>query len=268
MSQTSGPARIAAIHYYPVKGLSAQSLPAVTLAPGMGLPHDRRFAILHGASSYDPEDPVWRPKTNYLTLMRDEKLATLEARYDPETCMLVLNRAGKPVARGRIDTATGRLLIDQFLAAYMKGSAAPGPYKLIDSPPPAAGTPHGHMFSDIQDRAVSLINLASVHDLERVTQRPVNPLRFRGNLHLEGLEPWAEAAWVGRRVRVGTALLEVFKTITRCAATEVDPETGERDLPVVKSLQRGFGHVTCGIYARVLAGGTVTVGDTIGPVEA
>ena len=249
--------RIAAIHRFPVKGLSAQELPAVELAQGQGLPHDRRFAILHGATGFDPAEPSWKPKTNFLMLLRDEKLATLETSFDADSCQLTICRGGRPVARGRIDTPTGRMLIEQFLAAYMAGAAAPGPYKIAEAP--------GHMFSDIQEKAVSLINLASVKDLERVTHAPVDPRRFRGNLLLEGLEPWAENGWVGRRITVGGAELEVFKTITRCAATEVDPVTGERDMNVLKALKSGFGHVVCGVYARVLTGGRVAAGDELIP---
>lgn len=246
---------IAGIQYFPVKSLSAQPLDRVELAVGEGLPHDRRFAITHGASAFDPAEPAWKPKTNFLALVRDERLATLESTYDPATTSLVLYRAGKPVARGQIGTPTGRLLIDQFLAAYMSGAAVPGPYKIVEA--------SGHAFTDIPDRAVSIINLASVRDLERVTKAPVDPLRFRGNLHLKGLAPWAEMGWVGRRLRIGGATLEVFKTITRCAATEVNPATGERDMPVLKALKTGFDHVVCGVYARVVDPGTVAVGDGV-----
>ncbi|WP_114395879.1 MOSC domain-containing protein [Oleisolibacter albus] len=244
---------IAAIHYFPVKGLSHQPLTRVALVAGETLPQDRRFAILHRASGFDAAEPAWKPKSNFLMLQRDEKLATLEARYDADSCTLVLLRAGKPVARGRIDTPTGRLLIDQFLSAYMHGSAAPGPYKLVEW--------QGHAFTDIPDKAVSLINLGSVKDLERVTTAPVDPVRFRGNLLLDGLEPWAEMQWVGRRLRIGGAELEVFKTITRCAAIEVNPASGERDMALIKALKSGFGHVVCGVYARVVTAGEVAVGD-------
>jgi uncharacterized protein YcbX len=243
------------IHYYPVKGLTAQTLDHVTLTPGGCLPHDRRFAILHRATQFDPLEPAWKPKTNFLVLLRDEKLATLQAVFDPATCMLVLNRNGKRVAGGRIDTATGRLLIDQFLSAYMKDAAVPGPYKIVESP--------GHNFTDIPDKAVSLLNLASVKDIGRVTQRPVDPLRFRANLHLAGLEPWAEMAWVDKRIAIGDTVLSVFKTTTRCAAVEVNPATGERDMALLKALKGGFDHVVCGVYARVEQGGEIKPGDAV-----
>lgn len=246
---------IDAIHYYPVKGLTAQRLDQTQLTAGECLPQDRRFAILHRATHFDPANPVWKPKTNFLALVRDEKLATLDAVYDPQTCLLVLHRNGKPVARGQIDTPTGRLLIDQFLSAYMDGGSAPGPYKLVESP--------GHHFTDIPDKAVSLINLASVQDIERVAKAPVDPLRLRGNLHLAGLPAWAEMGWVGRRLAVGEAELEIFKTTTRCAAIEVNPGTGERDLALLKALKTGFNHAVCGIYARVVKDGPIRQGDTV-----
>ena len=53
--------------------------------------------------------------------------------------------------------------------------------------------------------------------------------RFRGNVWLDGLEPWAEFDLVGRDIRVGAATLRVRERITRCKATTVNPETGRID---------------------------------------
>jgi uncharacterized protein YcbX len=50
----------------------------------------------------------------------------------------------------------------------------------------------------------------------------------------------------------------------RCAATEVDPVTGIRDLPVPKTLLQNFEHVDCGVYAEVISGGDIAEGDRIG----
>jgi uncharacterized protein YcbX len=213
---------------------------------------------MHGASTFDPAAPEWKPKTNFLMLMRDERLAALETEFDPDSCTLTVRRQGRTVTRGRIDTPIGRTLIAQFLDAYM-GEAVPGPMRLVEVP--------GHMFSDIAEKAVSLINAASARDIERVARVPVDPRRFRGNLLIEGLEPWAEAHWVGRQLAVGGVRLEVFKTITRCAATEVNPATAERDLNVPKVLRAGFGHIECGIYARVVGAGRIAVGDEIRPLD-
>lgn len=105
-------ARVEQILIYPVKGLSPQSLPEVVLSRGEGLPHDRRFALTHGASGFDPATPGWRPKSNFLMLAKHEKLATLETEFDPDTGVLTIRRRGRQVARGQITSATGRTVIE------------------------------------------------------------------------------------------------------------------------------------------------------------
>ena len=63
---------------------------------------------------------------------------------------------------------------------------------------------------------------------------------------------------IGARAR-----LKIVKRIVRCAATEVDPDTGIRDLPIPQTLLQAFGHNDCGIYGEVIAGGPIAVGDYV-----
>ncbi len=249
------PITIADIRRYPVKGLSAEALASVVLEAGGGVAEDRRFALAHTPVDFDPDAPRWLPKTRFLMLMRNERLAALDTRFDADTGMLTVSRGGNEVVRGRITEPVGRAVIEDFFAAYMGAEARAKP-RLLEAPP-------GHMFSDHPARVVSLINLASVRDLERVVGAPVDPVRFRANLYFEGLDPWAEFAWVDTDIAVGAARLRVTARIPRCAATNVDPATGARDMNIPKALQRGFGHVDLGLYASVTVGGPVSVGDEI-----
>jgi uncharacterized protein YcbX len=91
----------------------------------------------------------------------------------------------------------------------------------------------------------------------------VHPLRFRANLYLDGWPAWHEADLVGERLAIGEARLRVVKRITRCAATNVDPDTAARDLEIPETLMRQLGHNECGIYAEVVVGGEIAVGDKI-----
>lgn len=242
------------VYRYPVKGLSAEPLAAADLEPGRSLPHDRRFAVAHGASRFDPSHPVWQDKRQFLTLMTHERLAELDTAFDDSSGVLTIRRHGKQVARGNITTPMGRDLINQFLAAFM-AERAPGPPRLVEG--------SGISFSDTREQLISLINLASLADLERVTRQPVDPLRFRGNLYLSQAEPWAEHDWVGAELIAGTARLKVLEPIERCAATTVNPHTAERDMNIPKALMSGFGHTECGVYAEVLAAGRVSPGDPL-----
>lgn len=240
---------------YPVKGLSAQSVDTVRLEADLGIPHDRRFALAHPSARFEPSEPKWLPKTNFLMLMRDERLAALETGFDDVTGFLTVSRNGRQVARGDITTVVGRAVIEDFFAAYMKRETTGKP-RLLESP-------SGHMFSDHKNRVLSLINLASLKDLERVTGTPLDPVRFRPNLIVDGAGPWTEFEWLDREIAIGDARLEVTARIDRCAATNVDPATAERDMNIPKALQRGFGHVDMGIYAKVTTAGEIAIGDEL-----
>ncbi len=250
------PITVDAIYRYPVKGLSAQKLDHVPVKPGEMLPFDRAYALALAATSFDPAHPQHMSKTNFLMLMRDEKLAALEASFEPDTQTLTVVRQGRRLARGRLDDAMGRAVIEQFFAAYM-GDVARGQPRIVAAP--------GHNFSDVNAKVLSIVNLNSVKDLERVTGSPVHPLRFRANIYVAGAAAWAENAWPGKEIAIGKVRLSVMKRIQRCAATHVNPETAERDMKVVPALQRGFGHADMGIYGRVLNPGEIARGDELTP---
>jgi uncharacterized protein len=242
------------LYRYPVKGLTPEPLHQVMLTAGATLPYDRAFAIQNGPGRFDPAAPRHLPKITYLMLMRDERLASLAVHFDDATQRLTIHRDGQQVAQGDLSTATGRQLIEQFMAAYMADSLRGAP-KVV-----AAA---GHSFSDVAAKCVHIINLASVRDLARIVGRPVDPLRFRANLYIDGLEPWAEFKWLDKTLKIGGVRLDVFDRTERCAATNVDPVTAKRDLAIPEALRRSFGHSDCGVYAKVAVGGTLTVGDQI-----
>jgi uncharacterized protein YcbX len=123
----------------------------------------------------------------------------------------------------------------------------------------------GFSFSDVARKVVSIINLASVAAVENAVGRPVNPLRFRGNVYVTGWPAWHEFELVGREIALGeSARLKIIKPIVRCAATNVDPDTGMRDLSIPDTLMRSFGHADCGVYAEVVEAGDIALGDDLG----
>lgn len=247
-------ARIEAIYRYPVKGLSPQRLDRVVLAPGATLPADRLYAIENGPIGFDPAAPKYFPKVSFLMLMRNERLAALRTGYDEASHTLTIEWEGREAACGDLRTKDGRLAIEAFFRRFM-------PHELRGPPKVLFG--EGHSFSDVAKKVVSIINLASVAEVEGMAGAPVNPLRFRGNLYVAGWPAWHEFDLVGRDFAVGQVRLKGVKRIVRCAATEVDPDTGIRDVPVPRTLVDNFGHADCGIYAEVIVGGEIAAGDAI-----
>jgi hypothetical protein len=247
-----GEAKVSALYRYPVKGLSPEPLESVSLRAGETAPFDRAYAVENGPGRFDPEHPAHLPKINFLMLMRNERLATLQSRFDDASETLTILRAGRQVAKGDLRTPIGRKMIEQFLAAYMQEELRGAP-RVVSAP--------GHSFSDVAAKCLHVVNLASLRELERAVGRPVDALRFRPNLVLAGETPWEEFGWTGKILRIGGVKLEIFKRTERCAATNVDPATGQRDMAIPAVLQRTWGHNDFGIYARVMTDGTIAVGD-------
>jgi uncharacterized protein YcbX len=245
---------IASLYRYPVKGLSPERLYAADLNQNAYFPGDRLFAIENGASGFDPGKPEHQPKIKFLMLMRNESLARLSTRYEEATGALVVREGDREVARGDLATREGRLAIEAFFRRFMPAE--------LRGAPKVLAAPDGFRFTDSRRGFVSLINLASVRALEAVMGAPVDPLRFRGNIYFEGLEPWAELDLVGRTLAAESGLrLKILKRIERCAATNVDPASGQRDLQIPKALMQAYGHCDCGIYAEVVSGGVLKPGS-------
>lgn len=248
-------ATIEAIYRYPIKGLSAESLPGASLARGETVPGDRLYAIENGPSGFDPAAPTYLSKQHFLMLMRNERLAALRTVFDQQSHVLAIMRDGRDAAHGNLQTAEGRASIERYFAAFCADELR-GPPRVLFA--------RGHSFSDVSRKVVSIINLASVAALEEVVGAPLNPLRFRANLYVEGWPAWSELGFVGKVLAAGpAALLKVIKRIVRCAATNVDPQTGVRDQNLPQTLMRTYGHGDCGVYAEVMHGGEIARGERI-----
>lgn len=248
--------RIASLYRYPVKGLSPEPLEEARLPAEGYFPCDRLFALENGPAGFDPARPEHQPKIKFLMLMRNGALAGLATRYNEARGLLTIEKDGKEVARGEVFRPEGRAAIETFLTDYLGASEIRGPVRLLEAP-------QDFRFTDSKSGFVSLVNLASVAAIANAAGAPVDPLRFRANLYIEGAEAWAEATWPGKRLRVGDATLTVLKMTDRCAATGVEPGTGRRDMDIVNTLEKNFGHIDCGVYARIEESGRIARGDAL-----
>jgi uncharacterized protein YcbX len=248
--------KIASLHRYPVKGLSPEPLESAELRAGSYFPGDRLYAIENGPSGFDANTPQHQPKIKFLMLMRNEALGRLRTRYEDETTTLIIESPEFQTVRADVTTKEGRLAVEAFMRRYVPDA--------LRGPPKVLAAPEGFRFTDARSGFVSIINLASIAAIGEMVERPIDPLRLRGNVLVDGLEPWAEFDLVGKILAgpSGTRL-KITRRIPRCAATQVDPTTGLRDLDIPAALMRHLGHVDCGIYAEVLTSGKLATGETL-----
>jgi hypothetical protein len=247
-------AAVTSIYRHPIKGFTPERLDEARLEVGQAFPCDRLFAVEDGPSGFDPAHPAHISKMRFAVLAKIAEVARARTAYDDATGILHAEAVG-------MDDFSGDLSSDAWRAAFaawlgeLLGEAADGPLRVVSGA--------GHRFLDHPQGHVSIINLASVRDLEARLGRPVDPLRFRANLYVEGWPAWAENGWTGRTLSLGAAEAEVFKPIVRCAATSVDPTTAERDFDLPAALFEQYGHVLCGLYVKVTRAGIVAEGDLV-----
>jgi uncharacterized protein YcbX len=250
--------RIEYLYRYPVKGLTAEALEAAAVEEGGCIPWDRAFALAQGDAGFEPEQPVWLQKQNFMCLMKNARIASLFSFFEPRSGMLAIRAPdGSSVVENAL-TETGRERIGEFLTDYLGEEARGTPrFHYVD----------GHSFCDQRRKVVSLINLASLRDYEARVGARRHRRRFRANVWFSGAQAWSERRWIGQQIQMGGAVLRVTKPITRCAATEVNPETAQRDAEPLDELRNLYGHVELGVHAEVIEGGRFAIGDAIELLE-
>jgi uncharacterized protein YcbX len=248
------PGRIRSLYRYPVKGFTPERLDSVVLQAGAYFPCDRVYAVENGPSGFDPAAPTFISKSRFTVLAQIAKVAEARTAYDEATGVLSVKAEGYAPFTADLNASDGRAAFADWLTTFLDPDDIRGPLKVVSAPP--------HRFTDSSKGFVSMVNLESVRDLETRLGLPVDPLRFRANLYVEGWPAWSELDWAeGAVVALGGAQAVVLKPIVRCAATHVDPTSGARDLEIVPALRDLYGHLYCGVYLNVTQGGRVCEGD-------
>lgn len=246
--------KITHLYRFPFKGLSAEKLESFSIKAGDSIPLDRRFALALETTPFDPANPKHFHKSHFVMLMKNERLAALSSRYDDDSGVLSIFKDDQLLASGNLQEKAGKKAIEDFFVNYLNNEVKGRP-KLVES--------NGYTFSDVDNKVLSCINLASVRELEKLVNTKVNLLRFRANVYFDGVPAWEELNWVGKEFMLGEVKVRGWRLTKRCAATDVNPETAERDLQVQQTLIGKYGHRHLGFYVEVLNDGKISVGDEL-----
>jgi hypothetical protein len=243
----------------PVKGLALASPDAISLERD-GVAENRRFWLIDDSGER-------------YGLLRDGRLVQVAAETDPDGTRLSLRLPDGSVVEG--DVALGERVTTDFYGRPNEG-------RLVDGPWAAALSEHaGRAIRVVRaerpgggvDRArgsVSLVSDASVDALGEHAGVPVDARRFRMLFGVAGTRPHEEDEWLGRRVRLGEAVVRILDRVARCAITTQDPASGRRDLDTLRLIagyrgRNAEGKIDFGVWGDVLEPGRVRVGDPVQP---
>ena len=240
--------RLAQICRHPIKGHGRETLASVRLLAGACLPWDRHWAVAHEAARLEPG---WNPCVNFARGAKAPELMAITSVLDEGTATVTLRHPGQGEITLRPDDPAD---LPRFLdwVRPLNPESRAQPARIVTA---------GRGMTDSDFPSVAILSTASLADLSERMGQDLSPHRWRGNLWLERADPWAEFGWIGREIRIGQAVLRIEERITRCTATQVNPDSGKTDADTLSALEAAFGHQDFGVYATVIAGGMVATGD-------
>lgn len=261
--------RVTALYRYPVKGLTPEACETLTVLEEGRVAGDRALGFRFASSAV--ADAAWSKKYEFVALVNTPGLARLDLRFDHRALRLRLDHAGARLVEDSLDES-GRKRIAAALQDYV----------LALDENPLAGHPERcplRLVGDgvrprYQDNEAGQVTLHSRESLAAVAtasgDETLDEQRFRTNVVIEGVHPWAEQGWVGGGIRIGRVEFDIVRPKVRCLATHANPRTGERDLPVMTILVSTFGQQEPTFGVGMLtrgAGGEIRVGDAVSLVE-
>lgn len=261
--------KIVDIIRFPIKGFPGESMPQVSLKPGSGLPGDRRWAIRNGSVEV-AENGQWTPCQAFVRLTQETDLPLYRVQNTAKT---VTKGTIKNTEQESIDQKTSlkKETITGISLRHPNGDIIPvadheGHINRLSSWFAYKNIGFSKAQADIgywdhSDAMISIINLTTVNALSQAAGVELTASRFRGNLLIETDKPWMEFSFVGQRILIGDVELEVLRPIDRCKATSINPKTAELDINIPHLLASQFGHIFCGVYARVVTSGKITTGS-------
>lgn len=279
---------VAGLWRFPVKSMAGEQLQRAFLSR-VGIPGDRGWAVFDEA------------RGGITTAKRIPMLRACRARFADEPVPGAPVPAASITVPGagevRSDAADAAQVLSAFLerAVSLRGLGVAGgeaaPRVTLEGDPPDMlqrlnGLLPGEPLPDMsafpierlrQMRQGNFFDAFPLHLLTRATLRTLGALapesdwdvrRFRCNVLVDSAsaDAYPDLEWIGRRLRLGGATLEVAAGCPRCVMVTQAVDDLPQDHRIMRTLVRETKH-TAGVYARVVEEGFVSEGDAIVVME-
>lgn len=279
---------IAQLYSYPIKFLKGQAETAVTLKTQRAFPNDRLWEFLQTINPTTDHATATHPPTYSYRALNDRRLLLLQPTFHAASGLLTLWHAEKKLIAANPNSILGRQKLCQTVSDFLQlnpnRSITLGFSQFAYQIPIDQAATNQPIEQDNQNpiikirgaykkQEISIINLATIQalaqaqknlnpELDPIFDSPLNPMRFRGNIYIDGIMPRQEEDWLGKEFHTQSGLvIKLVEKTERCAQTEINPATGKSDYPVLKTMIKSWRHLKLGLYGLVLQDGTLKIGD-------
>jgi len=247
--------KINKLYYSPVKSLSFSNVKTLTILKNIGIKYDRNFAF---TNNLDQEkiiniikNPDKRKILHFLSLKNFPELNLYN--FDLNKNILKLNFQDNTILKTDLNKE------EEIESLCLKMEKLFSNIKKInfvrDSKNP--------FFDTMPSKTISLINLNSIHDLEKKINQQIEYQRFRGNIYVDGMKSWMERDLINQIIIINNVRFRILKEIPRCSATNIKPQTSNYDLNIPQMLKKNYNHINMGIYLLPIDDGTINIDDQI-----
>lgn len=262
--------KLVKIYRHSFKGLRPESLNEAELLQSGGLRGDRSFAFQFLDSmpadelkKVDEENAPWMFKSNLANQHDWPELALLEATLNDSEIILRDHKNSSLINYNLSDKKQRQALAD-YVESFLKNSQA---FEKARHPQASAlrlvgSLQNNSRYTDGEKGPVSIALCESLQDLENIYGFDVDARRFRINLFLQGASAWEEIKWLGKKLKIGSCLLQLTKPLGRCPNIDVNADTGVREKEIFPTMKEKLGHSLFGVKAEVLEGGMIRCEDT------
>ena len=255
---------ISSINYCPVKSVSFQTIKSCEIRKNVGIVGDRIFAFSKGLDlkqtqlfekSLDERRGKWN---KILTLKNSPALNKYNFIFDNNKLTLT-QRNNEIITINSDEVGEYELLSNKILE--LEKSLQKPLFLMKNKDTPFFDTSISN--KTVLTHSISFLNNKSIEDFEKKTNHRIEPQRFRGNIHVDGMEAWEERNWIGKIIEINNISFKVEKNIPRCVAINLKPNTDDNSLDLLKSLKKTYNHFDMGVYLTALDNGQVNIGDNV-----
>ena len=257
-------ANISSINYCPVKSVSFQTIENCEIKKDIGIVNDRIFAFAKDldqeqAKLFEKSPDDRKGKWNkVLTLKNSPVLNKYNFIFKNEKLTLTLT--DKEILTIDINQLEQRETLSNKISE-LEDSLKQPIVLMKNQKFPFFDTSISNKVNFVN--SVSLINIQSINDFRKKIDRNVESSIFRGNIYIDGIEPWKEREWIGKIIKINNVSFKVEKNIPRCVAINLKPQTDDNSFNLLQSLKKTYNHFEMGIYLTALNDGKINIGDTI-----